>query len=88
MILTAESQSQQSWRLKLATKYKIHRKDRGKVGGASWIANSKHDEVTGEAEIQIRGVLVLKVDFRSRGGILLYLVGIYHPPLGALSKEA
>lgn len=83
-IFISETHSRKNWNLELAKHFSLQRKDRtnGKAGGVAWLWAKEHDEYVKLFACDIRGVLVLEVDFRDRGGCRLFLVGVYFPPAG------
>ena len=62
----------------------------GKAGGVAWFWAKRHTDYVRNFTVDIRGVLVLEVDLRKRGGHKIFLVGAYFPPAGPSisSKEA
>ena len=91
-IFIAETHTKRIWNLDLTNDFNLERKDRaaGKAGGVAWLWAKRHTDYVRNFAVDIRGVLVLEVDLRKRGGHKFFLVGAYFPPAGPSisSKEA
>ena len=89
-IFLSETQTQREWQIRLRQQYAVYRKDRarGKAGGVAWLVHRDVDSYVTELYLDAKGFIVLQVDLLSRGGGLLFLIGVYFPPEGSASREA